>query len=625
MVELDYGRPFMTLIGSFPDGTLALHRKIGNLSKVFRKSADEMIAVQIQISRLFLEGIQSRRSLFALSRFSRAPSRTGWDDGIQGVIADLENLNRSTERDFLAVGEKLMEFRGCARRIASDMAALTGLTSGEQGRNAAQALECVLEHSHAIRARIEASGESLETVRALARRLRQAFSGLTHAVATFRTLCTLTRIETSRLGATSAGFADLAEEVRPLSESIQASGELVLAAAATLDQGVEKALRNAVNLRQEQLRELPELIAAVREGMQAFTAQQQRAAEATVRQTAQYEELGAAVDDLVRSIQFHDITRQQIEHVMEALRPVSGREAPGRSLVALQSSQLQSAGRVFASAVEGIERDLEAVAARLESMAEASLLLTGGGEHEQDSFFVRMEGCFSAVLQAVAACAAADAGMPATVRTIEELAARMRTSIDEIGNVEIRIQHIAINATIRSAHIGAGGDPLSVIAGVMQKMVADSGAKTQDAAGALAAIGDATHSLSRDEDPQKDAGEACQFLRRAIMEMHSASELSYSRVKQIAEMRARLAADIHALRSGFRAGVLVAGVLQRAYGELDRIAAILPEDQEGAPGLDQLAGRYTMQTERDVHQLALQGAPAEAAAEEPLGDNVELW
>ena len=581
--------------------------------------------MQIQISRFFTETVRFRRSLLAFARLSRAPAGTAWSAGLDGVIAGLENLNRSTERDFLAVGEKLMEFRGCARRIASDMAALTGLTSGEQGRDVAQALECVLEHSRAIRARVEESGESLENVRALARGLRQTFSGLANTVATFRTLCTLTRIETSRLGATSAGFADLAEEVRPLSESIQASGELVLAAAATLDQGVEMALRNALRLRDEQLRELPDLIAAVREGMQAFTAQQQRAAESTARQAAQYEELCAAVDDLVHSIQFHDITRQQIEHVIEALRPLPGGERPGRSLVALQSSQLQSAARVFASAVEGIERDLNAVAARLESMAEASLSLTGGSEHEHGSFFERMEVCFSAVLQAVAACAAADAEMPRTVHTIEELAARMGASIAQIGSVEIRIQRIAVNATIRSAHIGAGGDPLSVIAGFMQNIVADSGGRTQGAVHTLAGIGDAARRLSRAEDPQPGSDGACRLLQRAIPEMHSASELSFCRVKQIVDTGARLAADIHELRSSFAAGALVAGVLQRACSELDCIASLLPADGDEASGLEHLAGRYTMQTERDVHQQALQGSPAGTVTEEALGDNVELF
>ncbi|MDR3699296.1 MAG: hypothetical protein P4L56_06640 [Candidatus Sulfopaludibacter sp.] len=581
--------------------------------------------MQIQISSLFSETGRFRRSLFALLRLSRVPARGGWNAAIDGVIAGLENLNRSTEQDFLAVGEKLMEFRGCARRIASDIAVLAGLTTGEHGRNAAQALECVLEHSRALRVRVEATGEALENVRALARRLRQTFSGLSHAVSTFRTLCTLTRIETSRLGATSAGFADLAEEVRPLSESIQASGESVVAAAATLDQGVETALRNALGLREKQLREVPELIATVMEGLRAFTAQQQQAAEATVRQAAQYEELCAAVDGLVRSIQFHDITRQQIEHVMDALRPAPGGALPGRSLVALQSSQLHSAARVFASAVEGIERDLDAVASRLESMAKASLSLTGGSDRERDSFFVRMEGCFSAVLQAVAACASEQAEMPRTVRTIEDLAGRMRGSIADIGGVEIRIQRIAINATIRSAHIGAGGDPLGVIAGVMQKMVADSGAKTQEAETALAAIGDAGRRLALGEDPRSDAAEACQPLQRAILEMHSASETGSVLVRQIVETGARLAVDIHALRNGFTVGPLVAGVLQRACGELDRIAAGLPAEQDGGPGLEELAGRYTMQMERDIHELALRGKSAEAVTDEALGDNVELF
>jgi hypothetical protein len=581
--------------------------------------------VQIQLARLFSETVRFRHSLLSLLRFSTDPAGAGWNAGIESVIAGLENLNRSTERDFLAVGEKLMEFRGCARHIASDMAVLTGMTSGEPGRNASQALACVLEHSQAIRARVEDTGEALERVRTLARGLRQTFSGLTNTVSTFRTLCTLTRIETSRLGATSAGFAGLAEEVRPLSESIQASGELVLAAAGTLDRGVQTAIRNAMGLRDKQLRELPGLIAAVTEGMQSFDAQQQRAAEALARQAAQYEELCAAVDDLVRSIQFHDITRQQIEHVVDALRPVPGAGLPRRSLVALQASQLHSAARVFAAAVAGIERGLDAVASRLESMAAASQSLLGGSEHEHDSFFMRMEGCFSAVLQAVAACAAGEAEMPLNVRTIEELAGRMRASIAEIGGVEIRIQRIAINATIRSAHIGAGGDPLSVIADVMQRMVADTGGKTRAAEAALAAIGDAVRRLTREEDPRSDAGEACQSLRRAVLDMRSARELSFGQVKQIVEMATRLAADIHELRHGFHAGRLSEGVLQRACCELERIAAGLPADPSGDPGLEQLTGRYTMQSERDIHQRALQAMPEDAVAEEALGDNVELF
>ena len=76
-------------------------------------------------------------SVTALGRRpARGQSGSEWQVVVDQVIADLESLNRSTERDFLAVGEKLMEFRSTARQIASDMAALTGLISGEHGRNA---------------------------------------------------------------------------------------------------------------------------------------------------------------------------------------------------------------------------------------------------------------------------------------------------------------------------------------------------------------------------------------------------------------------------------------------------------------------------------------------------------
>ena len=45
-----------------------------------------------------------------------------------------------------------MDFRSTVRRIASDSAVLTELISGEHGRNAAQALTQVLDHSRGLEA-----------------------------------------------------------------------------------------------------------------------------------------------------------------------------------------------------------------------------------------------------------------------------------------------------------------------------------------------------------------------------------------------------------------------------------------------------------------------------------------
>ena len=121
--------------------------------------------------------------------------------------------------------------------------------------------------------------ESSRAAKTLARvhdhscRIRLAFGGLRNTVAVFRTLCTLTRIETSRLGSSGADFGDLAAEVGPLSESIQASGEGVLEASSRLDQCVQSAIRSASDLRVRQLKELGALIAGVVDSLEAFEEQ----------------------------------------------------------------------------------------------------------------------------------------------------------------------------------------------------------------------------------------------------------------------------------------------------------------------------------------------------------------
>jgi methyl-accepting chemotaxis protein len=594
-------------------------------------------------------------SLVALRRPLESRSTgSAWGKALDHVIQELEDLNGSTERDFLAVGEKLAEFRATARQISSDSAALTELISGEHGSHGSHALTRMLAHAKGLDARIEQSGQALAEVRDLSSRIRGAFAGLRNTVSIFHTLCTLTRIETSRLGNAGSDFADLAAEVRPLSESIQLSGEGVLQASSRLEQGVQSAIENASHLRVKQLRELPALIAGVMGSLRSFAERQQRAAESSVRQTAQYEALCGAVDGVVTSIQFHDITRQQIEHVVQALRQLrsigGGRGNPdslppgGGAVLALQSSQLSGAAAVFAVSIERMEHDLESIAARAQDMAEVSRALMGISADEQDSFFLGMESQCTAILKMLGACTTAQAKMESTGAGLAETIGGMRASIAEIRGIEIQIQRIAINATIRSTHIGAAGNALSVIADAMQRLAFDSNTNTEDVARALDGMSDAagrvSHGFGVAAAEPSNGSEIAEEMRRTILELHSSSESSYSRVSQIAASGARLLRDIAAVRGGLSAGALVAGVVDRARAELERIGAQAGpaslEAAEVAPieQLESLTRRYTMQMERDVHESVARGsavpptptaAPEAALPDGDFGDNVELF
>jgi methyl-accepting chemotaxis protein len=579
------------------------------------------------------------------------------ETAVERVIADLETLNRSTEQDFLAVGGKLQEFRSVARQISSDMAALTELISGEHGGNASHALARMLEYSREMDTRTEQSGQALGTVQDLSCSIRKSFAGLRSTVSVFRTLCTLTRIETSRLGGAGSGFGDLADEVRPLSESIQSSGENILAAASLLDQGIQSALLSCSEIRARQLTELPSLLASVTSSLKSFEERRERVCEGSTRQAAQHKEICDAIDNLVTSIQFHDITRQQIQHVTDALRQLTSESAPGRlnrttlppngqAILSLQSSQLSSAARVFASSTARIESDLETISGRVRDIAETSHALMGISGDEQNSFFLEMEGSFTAILKTVGTCATAQTQTQATAANLEESLVRMRQSVADIRGIEIQIQRIAINATIRATHIGAAGNALTVIAEVMQRLALDSNRNTEEVAEALDRMSDAARGVSGDSGHracaiQPGPNGAIEEMRVALLELHSSSACSFSRVAQIAALGSRLGEDVGTLRSGFSAGRLFAEVVHRACGELERIgahagAAVL-EGLEAAPvgGLEDFAKRYTMQAERDVHESMAGGslaAPSTAidesrvpVADGDLGDNVEFF
>ena len=70
--------------------------------------------------------------------------------------------------------------------------------------------------------------------------------------------------------------------------------------------------------------------------------------------------------------------------------------------------------------------------------------------------------------------------MEAMAGRLGETIGHMRDWVVEHPGIEIRIQRIAMNATIQATHIGAAGDPLNVIADEMQRLAADSNCHTED-------------------------------------------------------------------------------------------------------------------------------------------------
>ncbi len=565
---------------------------------------------------------------------------------IESIVAGLRELNQTTEADFLVIGSKLMAVLTLTRKISSEMDALREMVSGQRQKDHATLLLDMLERTRQAEMRTANGEVALAAVSEVAQRIGREFDKFEKTVAMFNVLGSLTRIETARLGAGGREFGTLAEAVHTLSVHIQESAQTVFRASEVLHKNMQSALAKVARLRESELRELPSLTAELVASLESIEERQRRAGEAAQRQAAEYAEISAAIEDIISAIQFHDITRQQVEHVSNSLKQsgegivergsrVCSLPADLKKILQLQGLQLSHAEQVFLSSTGRIENSLARIASRAAGMVEVSKTLLGLTADEHDSFFHQMEGRFADMLRIAGACANAERASHAMLQEIEENVTKMRQSVESVCLIELRIRRIAINAIVRAEQIGGSGKALGVLAGVMQVLAADTYKLTREVSLHLDSISNFGAQLCHSDS--KAESEFSQGLQGTIADLHSSGQDSFRKLGEIVAHSATLCSEIQSATSGFHARQQFSDCVDCVRAEMEHLGQALPSGEDAATnaGLLALQKQYTMQIERDIHHAACGGAPQEAPTgatetvavmtEEELGDNVELF
>jgi methyl-accepting chemotaxis protein len=384
------------------------------------------------------------------------------------------------------------------------------------------------------------------------------------------------------------------------------------------------------------------------------------ATDSSARLGDRYQTVSDAFKKLIVSIQFHDITRQQVEHVIEALRRLcSESEAEdsatahdqrgAASVLALQSLQLADAGEKFAASVASVAQSLDDIAANVIQMADESRTLSGVSNDETHSFLLDMERACTAILVSLTHHDKAESGTQSIGGFLTETIGRMHGSMEDIQAIEIQMHLMALNASICAAHIGSQGDALGVIANSMQQRAAESRECSGSLVETLDSMGERVarlvgkgESVPGDE-PDSNIG-GMEEMRLAVADLHSSSERSFAQITQIVVRGTRLGDDLSATQTSFTVGPLFANAMSSAQQRLKQIAEKTPSSlaPNGRPasefGLEEFAAHYTMQAERDVHdslaRTSVAAEPVAVLAEVPefapapageIGENVEFF
>lgn len=568
------------------------------------------------------------------------------------VIADLDLLNHNTEQDFLRIGGKLAESIEAVQLISSELTALADLASGEQGLRASQTLSSALDRSVETRTRAEEGSRALDRMCQDAARLKQTLAGFQGTVSTFKMLGMLTRMETARLGGAGTDFGNLSDDVKALAGTVQVQVEGALDAGNLLIPQIASAMQDISGLEEGQAQDVSSVISEALASLSSFRDIQETARRSSGRMRARYGAISDAFNKLIVSIQFHDITRQQVEHVIEVLRRLcseseaengngSSKRWDTASILAVQSSQLADAGEKFAASVASVSRNLDEIATHVLEMADESRTLSGVSEDEKNSFFVHLERGCTAILAGLSQCAKAEAATRVTSGGLAETIDRMRRPVEGMRAAQIQMQRTAMNGCISAVRLGARGNVLGVLADSMQRLASECRERSELLVEWLGSMSEAATRLSG-EGEAVPAGEnggwngSLEALRTAVAEVHSSSERSFTRIDRITDCSARLREELSTTRQSFSVGAIFAEAVSRARRMLKEIGE---KAQSGCPpdgaeaserALADFARHYTMQAERDVHEgvsKAGVGAPVAAPAEQaefPSGENDEL-
>jgi len=548
------------------------------------------------------------------------------------ICRQMLDFNRESEGDFLTLGGELMEIRSQTRLLEEELGALLESVGGERGMAASKTLREVSEHARGLGEEVRAGAGEMQRIRGAVAQIQKVFRAFGETVSQFRVLGSLTRIETARLQGAGTEFAHLADQVSRLSVSVEEKVANLLGLSRQIESQVGQALERIKSQGQRQLEGLPAVLEGAERNLAELTKRRELAERIGVELAGGYAAVGQAVDELVGSIQCHDITRQQVEHVVQALEQEG---APGSGpLLMLQAAQLEAAGATFLESVRRIEASLGRITGEVERMSEASGRLLGASGEDQTPFLLGLERSLTGIARQVARCAESSQAARQEAQALQEPVTWMRSGLEEIARLDMEMLHIALNAQVRATQLGEAGAPLGVLAASMQELVNGAEERSRTATTSVGTVDEALARLA--ELAGREGAEVVEHVRARIGQVHAESESGFARMGQIGAGAARLLEELRRVRDSFQAGATYERTGAVSARELRGLAGRMGGEGAGTgAALAGLATHYTMHSEREIHNQALGAGPESTAGAEPpsapataddeLGANVELF
>ena len=496
-----------------------------------------------------------------------------------------------------------------------------------------------------IHDRLEATAGILETVTAEAKlleRLALLTRGQKSIARETQTLSVLTSIEVARLGQLGAGFQYLAHEWDDFSQSVTTSTKELASHTEERKTSIDETRRRLTTGLPKIQKEFARMEDDLGNALAVAGSSQTELSRAPEQFRACVEEIAREIAGVVAAVQTHDITRQQLEHVREALALIlekmraleeTGAVHEMPSILAgltIQVYQLRSMGETVSSWVAQIGACTENILRISSSELGAIGPLVLAQERELSSQLARIESLEEE-------CQADNEEVQSTFTGLSNLMQLVSDHLKKSKYVRDRLQLLTFNSIVEANHLGTKADAILEISQSIKRVSIDWSAMTDRSAQAMDEIlslvdlaGAGMQAFSKDGN----AG---------LLVAQDETKAGLENLRAAAAFVAEKAARVESATSDLKAGIAVVGATKSrmeasfaltgtVLGELEKVRRQLEADLPvGAKRCDRrevealFAASYTTEMEREVLRAALVGGPLPVAKQSLTGNDVELF
>jgi methyl-accepting chemotaxis protein len=546
---------------------------------------------------------------------------------IKQYAEELKALNKSTEHDFLSIGTSVNDVFSRSTKISRTANSSVELIASDKVSEDTEKLhsvfEMIKEHFQCSQLKINKSSAVLQKMLDIGKNTNAPLDVFKRIVKHLRILSVATKIENARLASNDNSFNILADDIEKLSIIIASKTADIHKGLSLLQKEVQQALYKIFSYTDSKYKITHAVLDGITANLQVLSEKRIQSSGVVQRLAIQSEEVSSDISEVVSSLQFHDITRQQIEHVTDIFDKVclvATNEASNgnayiyaiRDIGELQIQQLENAKKEFISAVNRIMESLGGLTNRVLEMSEEVAKLNSFAGGGNTSFISELGRSISTITASFNKNKELDNELSDAVCSVSDTIRELSVFVNDIEEIGSEIELIAINAQIKAAHAGEKGAALSVLAEAIRTLSYSARDQSLTITAILKGISDAALKLERDDGGTDSENYGKIENITGIMEsLHASLDQTHQGLLLLLH---NLEGETEALSNaiGFLINSVTAHtktdeVISSITGGLQELVVYaretLPYNGEGVETdyIKQLVSKYTMHQERQIH------------------------